>query len=138
MKEVDKDMKSWNPDTQSVSITTNSLPGNPEMMWVDFFDKLNVKVSDIRITFSETIDYYIDGCTTWTTLSTPHTGALQTWTIIYNTAQQNVSVYSNGKEEVNMHCQWIKPTQIQFSGIDSASDTYCYSTLSTGNCNGGH
>ena len=141
----------WNPDTQGITVTTNSTVGSDEEVVVYFYDNTGKVAGGMLIHFSTPIQYYINWCTsTWNNFPVSLPAAPdKTWTITYNTAEQRVVYYCNGVQVLNFllsdsECTYgpwrtyweRKPTQIQFYSSDTASDSYCFSS-NTGKYNEG-
>ena len=151
LQDVVRDEKiQWNPDTQGITFTTNSAVGSGEKVGVYFYDNGNY-AGNVGIYFNTRIQYYIGYCTPYNNnfpVSLP-AAPDKTWTIEYNTAGKILALYCNGVQVLNLlisdsECtdsRWRtywerKPTQILFSSIDTASDSYCISS-NTGKYNEG-
>ena len=139
----------WNPDSETISISTNSEAGSWEASHVYFNDKDGNIAGAVGIYFDPQIKYAIDMCTYQTPFpATLPTETEKTWTITYNYTEKRVVYYCNGVQVVNfvqsdIACvksswreQWErKPTQIKFNSRENASDGYCIIS-NTGNYTG--
>ena len=140
----------WNPDTQGITVTTNSTVGSDEEVRVYFYDNAGNYAGDVLIYFTTQIQYTLEWCTynNYFPVSLP-AAPDKTWTIEYNIAEQIVALYCNGVKELNVllsdsectYSDWRtywerKATQIQFLSKDTASDSYCFSSI-TGKYNEG-
>ena len=141
---VVKDVKkAWNPDSQNITVTTNSEAGSGEWVDVYFFDTAGILAGAVFINFGTEIMYYLGECSS---SFTPFPTALlpavteKTWTITYNYMERLV-LHCNGVQVADVvlsECDFSywkkywenKPTQMQFGmfGSDTASDTYCFSS----------
>ena len=145
----------WNPDSETITVTTDSVAGSKaEHVSVFFFDKDGYYAGDVYIHFDTQIQYRIGYCT-YRYKPFPvilPTATQKTWTITYNYAERRLVYYCNGVQVLNVvlsdsTCtKWStnsffkdlwerKPTQIQFYYTDVASDSYCISS-NTGKYNG--
>ena len=133
----------WNPDSQTITFTTNGEAGSGEWMGLLFKDKDGDYAGGLIIRFYEDIKYYIGSCSS----DTPFPATLpreteRTWTITYNYMEKRVVIGCNEVQEVlnfvlsDRECsnrswkeKWdTKPTQIQFYSYETASDAYCISS----------
>lgn len=131
----------WNPDTQSITITTDSVAGSADVMRVGFYDKYNAAGS-LWIAFATQIQYKIGWCTDFNPFPvTVPTETQKTWTIAYNYAERRVVLKCNEMQVLDVVVSdsvctkgywsdtWVrKPTQIKFTSSDHASDSYSLST----------
>ena len=144
----------WNPDSETITVSTNSEAGFEEEVGVQFFDKQGNRAGSVYIVFNTQIQYKIGFCYTGYTLFpvTLPTKTEKTWTITYNYTERRVVLHCNGVEVVNEVLSdacasswstyieyksiWARePTQIKFPSYDKASDSYCISS-NTGKYNG--
>ena len=143
---VDKDvMKTWNPDSQTITISTNSEAGRKEQVDVEFYDTEGSTTGFVSIHFNAEIEYRIGRCKKGNTRfpETLPTDTEKTWTITYNHTEQTVVFHCNGVQVADVvlssvYCDarsnWTsfwgrKPTQMEFSSnYDTASDKYCFSS----------
>ena len=146
LKEVVKGEKmSWNPDTQSIKVVTDTTLGSPDMLDMKFFDKDKSDAGSLQIKFGTGISYQLQGCARFANFDTVLPAAPEkNWTITYNTTEPSVALQCNGEQVLNVMLSnfctfsdwkyvWEKePTQIQFHMMDKASDSYCISG-NTGN-----
>ena len=136
--------KAWNPDSQNITISTNSEAGSREAVGVTFYDTAGAVVGAVVIGFDTEIEYEIGYCST---VGTPFAAALlpvwteKTWTITYNYTDKRLVLHCNGVQVLNVLLSSVcdrsvwrtywgsKPTQINFPlNFDTASDTYCFSS----------
>ena len=132
----------WNPDTQGITVTTNSTVGSGERVGVYFYDNAGNYAGSVWIHFNTPIQYGLGWCASYnnSTVSLP-VATQKTWTFAYNTAEQRVVYYCNGVQALNVllsdsecyrnvwRTYWErKPTQIEFSSFDTASKSYCFSS----------
>ena len=144
----------WNPDSENITVSTDSVAGNREYVDAVFFDKDGNYAGRVYISFYAPIKYWIAFCTEYykpfpVTLPT---ATQKAWTITYNYTEKRVVLHCNGVQvaEVvisdSVCTRWNtnsdyrdywerKPTQINFLSTDTASDSYCISS-NTGNYNG--
>ena len=133
----------WNPDSQNITVTTNSEAGSGVRVYVQFYDTYFMYTGNVDIFFGTEIKYKIGYCST---TYKPFTAALpaetkKTWTITYTHADKRLVLHCNGVRVAdvvisNSACSasdwedyWEeKPTQMQFYSHDDASDTYCFSS----------
>ena len=137
----------WNPECQTITVSTDSEAGSGETVRVYFYDTDGAAAGGLSILVSTEIHFRIGFCST---AFTPFPAALlpteteKTWTITYNYRYKRVVFHCNGVQVFNVvlysECDnsdygetWTdywgsKPTQIQFHSSDSASDTYCFSS----------
>ena len=139
----------WNPDSQTITVTTDSKAGSDAKVGVLFYDKDGNWVGAVWILFDTQIKYVIGWCTDYTPFPiTLPTATQKTWTITYNYTERRVVYYCNGVLVLNVVVSdsactgyrswrdyWRKPTQIYFYSSDDASDSYCISS-NTGKYNG--
>ena len=140
----------WNPDTQGVTVSTDSTVGSGDDVYVLFYDNAGNYAGIVRIYFSTPIKYALEWCSSnnYFPVSLP-AAPDKTWTIEYNTAELRLALYCNGVQALNVllsdsectRSDWRtywerKPTQIKFSSYDTASDSYCFSS-NTGKYNEG-
>ena len=138
----------WNPDTQGITVTTNSTVGSNDEVCVYFYDNAVNYAGSVRIYFKTQIQYGLGWCTsTWNNFPVSLPAAPdKTWTIEYNTAEQRIALHCNGVQALNVllsdsECtgdsDWRtvwerKPTRLEFYNyVDTASDSY-YITGNTG------
>ena len=133
--------KAWNPDSQNITIYTDSEAGSWEDLDVEFY--AGGYTGDVYIVFGTEIRYWIGYCSTHLT-SFPATLPTETekiWTITYNYTEERLVLHCNGVLVADVvlsnacdRSDWgdtwgTKPTQIEFeSDIDTASDIYCFSS----------
>ena len=134
----------WNPDSQTITISTDSEAGSKQEVDVRFLDANETFTGDVYIVFDTEIQYWLGGCNAGyahfpVTLPTE---TKKTWTITYNHTEQRLVLHCNGVQVLNVvlsnsvcdYSDWInywgrKFTQIEFySWYDTASDTYCMSS----------
>ena len=140
----------WNPDSESITVTTNSEAGSKEHVFVYLFDAGGGYTGGVFIGFYAQIQFYIGGCNTGNApfSATLPTEIEKTWTFTYNYMDKRVVLHCNGVRVVNFvlsdsACdssgwreKWErKPTLIEFASTDTASDSYCISS-NTGNYKG--
>ena len=135
----------WNPDSETITVTTESVAGTEELLDVHFYDKDGGKAGAVLIKFYTQIKYQMGWCSPgYTTFPvTLPTAKQKTWTFTYNYAEKRVEIFCNGVQVVNVvlsdsvctrsSVKWIdnwenKPTQIDFYSKDDASDSYCISS----------
>ena len=131
----------WSPDSQAITISTDSEEGSGEVMMVYFMDD-NQYTGGVQIRFNSPIQYRIPWCrsSSFTTFPvSPPTQTDKTWRIVYYPAELRVVYYCNEVEVVEVVLSYVctssnwrdywerKPTQMYFSS--SASDTYCLGPL---------
>ena len=136
----------WNPDTQSITVSTNREVGSNEVMGMFFFDKDGNSTGGLAISFYTQILYSIGACTY--NRSFPDTLPPQTqktWTITYSTVELRLVIHCNEVQVVNVllsdsFCTdndsgWREyygekeTTQMQFTYyLDKAPDRYCISS----------
>ena len=131
----------WDPDSEDITILTDSLAGSEDEISMPFFDDNDQYIGGIGISFkSPQMVYIIDTCraTNLFPVAVP-TGTGKMWRISYNQAQLTVGIYCNGVEVLNVvlsdgfctsgtwrnNWQLRTPTQITFHSRDSASEQYC-------------
>ena len=129
----------WNPDSQSITVTTDSEIGSFDRLDVMFANEDGKWAGSVLIYFDNEIGYGLRWCSGWTRFSaTPQAQKEKTWTITYNFAEQNVVILCNGVKVADMvisdsNCKFNtvwkrRPTQFFFNGGDRASDSYSLST----------
>ena len=132
----------WTPDTQGITVTTNSTVGSGEMVHVYFYDNAGNLAGIVNIYFTTPIQYRLYWCTSYINFPVSLPAAPdKTWTIEYNTAGKILALYCNGVQALNLlisdsectQSDWRtvwerKPTQILFHTADTASDSYCFSS----------
>ena len=144
LKNVVRDEKiQWNPDTQGITVTTNSTVGSYEQVRVYFSDNAGNDAGRVYIYFNTPIQYGLGWCTYRNNFPVSLPAAPdKTWTIEYNTAELRLVYYCNGVQVLDVllsdsectgYSAWrtywaVKPTQIQFWSGDKASDRYCFSS----------
>ena len=140
----------WNPDRQNITVSTDSTVGSDDAVYVFFYDNAGNYAGVVFIEFTTPIQYGLYECTSYNNFPVSLPAAPdKTWTIEYNTAEQRVVYYCNGVQVLNVllsdsgctdsswRTYWErKPTQIQFISSDTASDSYCFSSI-TGKYNEG-
>ena len=140
----------WNPDTQGITASTNSTVGSGEQVDVYFYDNAGNVAGGVYIYFKTPIQYLLGWCTSTINFPVSLPAAPdKTWTIEYNTAGKILALYCNGVQVLDVqvsdsectYSYWRtnwerKPTQIKFDSIDTASDSYCFSS-NTGKYNEG-
>ena len=146
---VIKEKIQWNPDTQGITVTTDSTVGSYQRVYVLFYDNAGEWAGNVDIHFKTPIQYRLGWCTdTYKNFPVSLPAAPdKTWTIQYNTAELRLALYCNGVQVLNLlisdsECTrsdrrlvWeMKPTQILFD--DTVSDRYCISS-NTGKYNEG-
>ena len=150
---VERDVKkAWNPDSHTITISTDSEAVSKEEVNVEFFgsdysDAAGGYAGGVYIGFETEIKYYIEYCTEAYT-SFPAalpTETKKTWTITYNYTDKRLVFHCNGVQVLNVvlssecdNSSWRdfwkdyygkKPVHIKFnSWYDTASDTYCISS----------
>ena len=135
----------WNPDSQSITITSDVRWGHNQGLSVWFFDKYDQYTGNVQVrNQSQTnMSYWIEWCyagvnAVWKPLPvTIPTETRKTWTFTYNYAEQRVVYHYNGVEVLNVvlsstcgNTIWRtfwekKPTQIWFA---NAASRYCFSS----------
>ena len=137
---VEKNVKkAWNPDSQTITVSTDSEAGSKENVHVSFYDKDDSLLGAVIIYFIAGIQYYIGQCRSYTRFSeTLPKVTEKTWTITYNYTEETLVFHCNEVQVADVllsacnYSGWRnywgrKPTQIDFDSSDSASDTYCFS-----------
>ena len=136
--------KPWNPDTQNITVTTNSTVGSKETVELEFHTSIGWYAGGVEISFDTPIRYKLGYCTSWINFPPTVTAAPQKiWTITYkyNTKEPSVVIHCNEVQVANVpisenECTvsfwkkfWeLEPTQLHFSPFwDTASDSYCFS-----------
>ena len=131
----------WNPDSEVINISTDSLAGSEEAVALSFFDKDGKRAGFVYIDFQTKIEYQLAGCTHWVAFpDTLPTETQRIWTITYNYAEQRIVYYCNGVELVNLvlsdDCTYTlwknvwgrseKPTRFRFTSLETntAADGY--------------
>ena len=131
----------WNPDTQGITVSTDSTVGSGDAVWVNFYDNAGNYAGSVYIYFNTPIQYTLGWCTynNYFPVSLP-AAPDKTWTITYNTAEQRLALYCNRVQVLNFlsdsectYSAWRttwerKTTQIEFLSKDTASDSYCFSS----------
>ena len=136
--------KAWNPDSQTITFTTDSEFESEEPVYVGFFDTDDGDAGYVSIVFENPeIQYKIGRCSTD---YTPFPAALsteteKTWTITYNYTDKRVVLHCNGVQVAEVLLSSVcatasgwgdvwgkKPTQMMFGYYDDTSDTYCMSS----------
>ena len=130
----------WNTTTQGITVSTGSEVESEEQVAVWFYDKDGNWSGNVYIYFGTPIEYYLTYCTPWIPFSTLPPEKQKSWTIRYDSNERRVVIHCNEEEVLNLllssECTdsgwrdvWEKETtQIQFfSGVDTASDSYCFS-----------
>ena len=144
----------WNPDSETITVNTDSVAGSEKFVDLEFHDKFGAYKGGMFILFSTPIKYYIVYCMDGGIGYIPFPVTLpsetqKTWTITYNYTEKRLVLHCNGVQvlnvlltsactriDVNWRDWWEnKPTQIEFPSTDTASDNYCFSS-NTGNYNG--
>ena len=94
--------KAWNPDSQNITVTTDSEAGSKDKVDVLFFDKVGdystLNSGDVSIYFNTEIQYWIGDCSAgWTSFPAALLPAEteKTWTITYNYMERLV-LHCNG------------------------------------------
>ena len=139
--DVEKDVnRPWDPNSDDITISTDSLVGSDDEMKVVFINDNNEWAGGVVIKFSSPIEYHIGWCREYTSLPvSPPTNADKRWRIRYNPAEKRVLCYCNEVEVLNLvlsdsvcnkHSEWRiyyerNPTQAKFLSDDTASDQYC-------------
>ena len=137
---VRKERIQWNPDTQGITVTTDSAVGSGEQVIVRFYDNYGYDAGGVGISFYTPIQYVLGYCTYSNNFPVSLPVATQkTWTITYNTAELSVAIHCNGVQALTVllsdsectYSAWRtnwerKHTQIQFSYFDTASKSYCF------------
>ena len=150
LKEVVRDeVMPWNPDSESITVTTDTVAGSSEKVRVRFFNKVGSYTGAVRIYFDTQIQFNIGWCTGWTPFPvTLPTETHKTWTFTYNYTEKRLVYYCNGVQVADVvlssTCSlsswrnyWERePTQVKFFSMDTASDSYCISSY-TGKYNMG-
>ena len=152
LKDVVRDERiPWDPDSESIIVTTASVAGSNEDVQVRFYDGNIDKAGSILIQFATQIQYKVQKCMDeYTPFSvTVPTEAQKTWTFTYDFQETRVVYYCNEVEVLNLQLTSVcfddytwniiwrsyKPTQIMFGRFDTASDRY---SVSAGKYNGSH
>ena len=140
----------WNPDSETITVTTESVAGTEELLDVLFYDKDGGKAGAVLIKFYTQIKYMIGWCNSAYTAFpvTLPTSTQKTWIFTYDYAEKRVQMFCNGVQVLSVvlsdsvctrsiwgeaTTKWIdywerKPTQIDFVLKDDASDSYCISS----------
>ena len=145
----------WNPDTQTITVTTNSAVGSNEFVYMAFYHNDGHYTGGVSIYFSTPIQYSILWCTPYSNFpDTVPAEAQKIWTITYNTKGRSVIIHCNGIQVANVllsdsvcgykgsSWKWedyweMETTLIQmYDDYDTASDKYCVSDYA-GKYNGG-
>ena len=86
----------WKPDSENITVTTDSVAGSREDVVVTFYDKDGNQAGGVWIGFYTQLRYNIGSCTIWTPFPVKLPTATQkTWTITYNYTEQRVVYYCN-------------------------------------------
>ena len=143
LKEVLRDkLMPWNPDSESITVRTYSIAGSNEAVGVYFYDKYSHRTGGVFIFFDTQIWYFIVECMNFYVLfpDTLPTETQKTWEFACNYTEQRVVLHCNGVQvlnfvlsdsectESNWRDRWRKSTQLKFSSIDTASNSYCISS----------
>ena len=141
---VEGDKIEWNPNTQDITVTTDSRAGSGDQVVVRLYDNDGNGAGIVSIYFNEQIMYDLRGCTdTKPFPATVDSQTDKTWTITYNIAERRVVLFCNEIKVVSVvisdrectitksvwRVDWErKPTQIQFDSIsETAFASYCLS-----------
>ena len=131
----------WNPDSQTITISTDSEAGSNQEVEMQFSGAAGALAGSVHIYFYTEIKYNMGYCSS----ETPFPAALptetkKTWTITYNYTEHRLVFHCNGVKVLNVllssACNisyWTyhwgkKPRHIKFGEWDGASDTYCFSS----------
>ena len=140
----------WDPDSESIIFTTDSVAGSNEDVNVQFYAASSGNAGSILIHFSTQIQYKMEECMSeYTPFSvTVPKEAQKTWTFTYYFQETRVVYYCNKVEVLNVQLTSVcanfywdftwrhsKPTEIKFAYSDTASDRY---SVSAGKYNGSH
>ena len=135
----------WNPDSENITVTTNSVSGSEEEVVVDsakvlFIDKDGNGTGSVIIYFSTEIEYLIGECKHGLIPYPATLTTKKTLTITYNYKNMRLVLHYNGVEVLNFvlsdstclikgpHNYWkTKPTELQFPDNDTPSASYCIS-----------
>ena len=130
----------WNPDTQGITVSTDSTVGSNDAVGVNFYDNDGYQAGGVYIYFRTQTTYGQYGCTYNNIFTAVPAAPDKTWTITYNTVEQRLALYCNGVQVLNVllsdsvctQSNWRtywerKPTQKQFQSGDTASGSYCFS-----------
>ena len=129
--------KPWNPDTQSIHFTTDSVAESEEKVALSFYNS-NGRTGTVYITFYKEIKYYLFWCNSGYESFTAQVPAqqLKNWKIVFDFHHHRLVILCNGVHvldvELSQACRINrfgsrKPTQLEFSSYDNASDKYCFS-----------
>ena len=103
LKDVVRDVKiPWNPDTQNITVTTNSTVGSNEEVDVWFYDQDSNRAGGVYIYFYTQIKYYQEWYTGNTPFPTLPTEKQKTWIIRYDYTEQSVLIHCNEVEVLNV------------------------------------
>ena len=144
MVDVVRDVKiPWDPDSEEITIRTDSVAGSDAEMAVWFYNDASQHVGGVRVYFTSPIKYRLVHCTNgWIQFPVslpPETD--KTWKISYSPAEKRVVYYCNEVEVLNLvlsdsvcdrtDIDWKEtweqgePIQINFpTAHDTASDEY--------------
>ena len=139
----------WNPDSETITFTTDSVIGSIKREARVLFYGIRGKndkngAGAVNIRFHTDIEYDIGACKNWTPFPvTLPAETHKTWTITYNyVRKKRVVIQCNGVQVLNVvlsknlcidNSYWKnywknkKPSQIEFAHYDDASDSYCIS-----------
>ena len=135
----------WNPDSETITVTTESVAGSEQLLSVWFLDKDGGTAGCVLIKFYTQIKYWLGWCMSDVTTFpvTLPTSTQKTWIFTYDYAEKRVQMFCNGVQVLSVVLsdsvctrsthKWIdywerKPTQIDFKLKDDASDSYCISS----------
>ena len=120
----------WNPDNQTITISTNSEAGSKEMVHVVFY-KDGRYAGNVYIGFKTEIVYHLGSCSSnFTSFSEGlPTETEKTWTITYNYTEQRLVFHCNGVQVADVLLSSVcassweyywgrKPTQMKFHSQD--------------------
>ena len=95
----------WNPDTQGITVSTDSTVGSNEWVWVYFYDKNGNYAGAVCINFYTEIQYSLGWYKNYTpfhvTTPVPDEGQ-RIWTITYNCVELIVVIHCNGVHVLNV------------------------------------
>ena len=104
LKDVVRDVKiPWNPDTQNITVTTDSTVGSNEEVDVWLYDQDGNRAGGVYIYFYTQIQFYLGGWTANTSFpDTIPTEKQKTWIIRYDSTEQSVLIHCNEVEVLNV------------------------------------
>ena len=126
----------WNPDTQNISVSTNSVAESGEEVYVYCYDKDGNYAGAVCINFYTEIQYNLGWYKNYTpfhvTIPVPDEGQ-RIWTITYNCVTLIVVIHCNGVEVLNMVLSDSVCTKHSWTTYWEQSNGYVYFYNQDGN-----